>query len=137
MPEVVATVAVSCVNPITLYVTEFVQPGMSRMLLPLSKVNGSMTTMRSPSLEYVTVMCPTIWLSAASFQDTTRVLTDAAALGKRDFLRGFKENVIMGHLIPAGSGFPVHRSIRVAAGGVGEGEPTEEPQPGDGAEEAV
>ena len=44
--------------------------------------------------------------SAASFQDTTRVLTEAATLGKIDRLRGFKENVIMGHLIPAGTGFP-------------------------------
>lgn len=44
------------------------------------------------------------WISAASFQDTTRVLTDAATLGKADPLRGFKENVISGHLIPAGTG---------------------------------
>jgi DNA-directed RNA polymerase subunit beta' len=41
------------------------------------------------------------FISAASFQDTTRVLTEAATLGKVDNLRGFKENVIMGHLIPA------------------------------------
>ena len=52
------------------------------------------------------------FISAASFQDTTRVLTEAATLGKIDFLRGFKENVIMGHLIPAGTGFMGHRSIR-------------------------
>jgi DNA-directed RNA polymerase subunit beta' len=52
------------------------------------------------------------FISAASFQDTTRVLTEAATLGKVDFLRGFKENVIMGHLIPAGTGFMGHRSIR-------------------------
>src|ERR1700737_1888823 len=52
------------------------------------------------------------FISAASFQDTTRVLTEAATLGKIDFLRGFKENVIMGHLIPAGTGFLGHRSIR-------------------------
>jgi DNA-directed RNA polymerase subunit beta' len=49
------------------------------------------------------------FISAASFQDTTRVLTDAATLGKVDTLRGFKENVILGHLIPAGTGFPLHR----------------------------
>lgn len=53
------------------------------------------------------------FISAASFQDTTRVLTDAATLGKIDSLRGFKENVIMGHLIPAGTGFSTHRDIRV------------------------
>lgn len=52
------------------------------------------------------------FISAASFQDTTRVLTEAATLGKIDLLRGFKENVIMGHLIPAGTGFMEHRSIR-------------------------
>jgi len=49
------------------------------------------------------------FISAASFQDTTRVLTEAATLGKVDYLKGFKENVIMGHLIPAGTGFDVHR----------------------------
>jgi DNA-directed RNA polymerase subunit beta' len=53
------------------------------------------------------------FISAASFQDTTRVLTEAAALGKKDFLRGFKENVIMGHLIPAGTGFEMYRNIKL------------------------
>lgn len=52
------------------------------------------------------------FISAASFQDTTRVLTQAATLGRVDQLRGFKENVIMGHLIPAGSGFPLYKNIR-------------------------
>jgi DNA-directed RNA polymerase subunit beta' len=49
------------------------------------------------------------FISAASFQDTTRVLTEAATLGRIDYLSGFKENVIMGHLIPAGTGFHHHR----------------------------
>jgi DNA-directed RNA polymerase subunit beta' len=53
------------------------------------------------------------FLSAASFQDTTRVLTEAATMGKVDYLRGFKENVIMGHIIPAGTGYVAHRNIRV------------------------
>jgi DNA-directed RNA polymerase subunit beta' len=53
------------------------------------------------------------FLSAASFQDTTRVLTEAATLGKSDGLRGFKENVIMGHIIPAGTGFGGHRDLDV------------------------
>jgi len=53
------------------------------------------------------------FISAASFQDTTRVLTEAATLGRVDNLRGFKENVIMGHLIPAGTGFPTHRDIKI------------------------
>jgi DNA-directed RNA polymerase subunit beta' len=49
------------------------------------------------------------FVSAASFQETTRVLTEAAASGKRDGLVGLKENVIMGHLIPAGTGFLANR----------------------------
>ena len=53
------------------------------------------------------------FLSAASFQDTTRVLTEAATMGKSDSLRGFKENVIMGHIIPAGTGFDKHRGINL------------------------
>jgi DNA-directed RNA polymerase subunit beta' len=53
------------------------------------------------------------FLSAASFQDTTRVLTEAATMGRVDSLRGFKENVIMGHIIPAGTGFHRHRHMKV------------------------
>jgi DNA-directed RNA polymerase subunit beta' len=53
------------------------------------------------------------WLSAASFQETTRVLTEAACEGKVDYLRGLKENVIMGRLIPAGTGLPMYRNIDV------------------------
>ncbi|SDS44897.1 DNA-directed RNA polymerase subunit beta' [Actinopolymorpha singaporensis] len=58
------------------------------------------------------------WLSAASFQETTKVLTEAAINGKSDSLRGLKENVIIGKLIPAGTGMDRYRNIRV--------EPTEE-----------
>jgi DNA-directed RNA polymerase subunit beta' len=53
------------------------------------------------------------FLSAASFQRTTRVLTDAACEGRRDELRGLKENVIIGRLIPAGSGMERHRDMEV------------------------
>ena len=53
------------------------------------------------------------FISAASFQETTRVLTDASTLGKIDNLTGFKENVIMGHLIPAGTGLPLYRNLRI------------------------
>jgi len=53
------------------------------------------------------------FLSAASFQDTTRVLTDAATTSRVDYLRGFKENVIMGHIIPAGTGYSYHRKIEL------------------------
>src|SRR5215216_355154 len=72
------------------------------------------------------------FISAASFQDTTRVLTEAATLGKVDKLRGFKENVIMGHLIPAGTGFPEHREIKLVEKGEPIGAPVmeeAEPQP--------
>jgi DNA-directed RNA polymerase subunit beta' len=53
------------------------------------------------------------FLSAASFQDTTRVLTEAATMSRVDYLKGFKENVIMGHIIPAGTGFNMHRKARL------------------------
>ncbi len=52
------------------------------------------------------------FISAASFQETTRVLTEAAIMGKRDELRGLKENVIVGRLIPAGTGLAYHRTRR-------------------------
>ena len=55
------------------------------------------------------------FISAASFQETTRVLTEAAVQGKRDGLHGLKENVIVGRLIPAGTGSAVNRLKRVAA----------------------
>ncbi len=51
------------------------------------------------------------FLSAASFQETTRVLTEAAIQGKIDELQGLKENVIIGHLIPAGTGMRRYRSF--------------------------
>jgi DNA-directed RNA polymerase subunit beta' len=54
------------------------------------------------------------WISSASFQDTTRVLTEAAACGKTDALLGFKENVIMGHIIPGGTGFAAHARVKKA-----------------------
>ncbi|MGB8166920.1 MAG: DNA-directed RNA polymerase subunit beta' [Chthoniobacteraceae bacterium] len=69
------------------------------------------------------------FISAASFQDTTRVLTEAATLGRIDHLRGFKENVIMGHLIPAGTGFPDHRDIKIVQLGDQFGAPEVEPEP--------
>ena len=69
------------------------------------------------------------FISAASFQDTTRVLTEAATLGKVDRLRGFKENVIMGHLIPAGTGFQSHRETEIVhLGDALEAEPNPEPE---------
>ncbi|MFO1401320.1 MAG: hypothetical protein U1F30_08940, partial [Steroidobacteraceae bacterium] len=72
------------------------------------------------------------FISAASFQETTRVLTEAAVRGLKDDLRGLKENVIVGRLIPAGTGFAAHahrrkrgdslerRSFMDVGGGVGD-----------------
>ena len=57
------------------------------------------------------------FISAASFQETTRVLTEAAIMGKRDELRGLKENVIVGRLIPAGTGLAYHRSRKAQLAG--------------------
>ncbi len=53
------------------------------------------------------------FISAASFQDTTRILTDSATLGRVDPLIGFKENIIMGHLIPGGSGYSKYRNLKI------------------------
>ncbi|MFZ7282561.1 DNA-directed RNA polymerase subunit beta' [Avibacterium avium] len=66
------------------------------------------------------------FISAASFQETTRVLTEAAVAGKRDELRGLKENVIVGRLIPAGTGFAYHqqRQKNRAAGIIEPEQPT-------------
>ena len=52
------------------------------------------------------------FISAASFQETTRVLTEAAVTGKSDHLRGLKENVVVGRLIPAGTGLSYHEERR-------------------------
>src|SRR5690606_3123808 len=62
------------------------------------------------------------FISAASFQETTKVLTEAAVSGRIDFLRGLKENVIMGRLIPAGSGVSEYTGGQVKVEG-------EEPAP--------
>ena len=53
------------------------------------------------------------FISAASFQETTKVLTEAALAGKVDYLVGLKENVILGHLVPAGTGFKAHQEAEV------------------------
>jgi DNA-directed RNA polymerase subunit beta' len=64
------------------------------------------------------------FISAASFQETTRVLTEASISGKVDHLRGLKENVTMGRLIPAGTGFDYYRNVRIPAD-----EPPPQPPP--------
>jgi DNA-directed RNA polymerase subunit beta' len=66
------------------------------------------------------------FISAASFQETTRVLTESAINGKVDYLRGLKENVIMGRLVPAGTGMEYYRQVKIAGEDVIE-EPVVEP----------
>jgi DNA-directed RNA polymerase subunit beta' len=72
------------------------------------------------------------FISAASFQETTRVLTEAAIMGKRDDLRGLKENVIVGRLIPAGTGLAYHNTRRRQSAGedIAEGRGIEEGEVG-------
>ena len=77
--------------------------------------DGSPATARPVLLGITkTALATDSFLSAASFQETTRVLTDAAIKGKRDPLLGLKENVIIGKLIPAGTGMARYRNIKVA-----------------------
>ncbi len=64
------------------------------------------------------------FISAASFQETTKVLTQAAVAGKVDYLRGLKENVIMGRLIPAGTGFPKYKNLELWVEGYSESDET-------------
>ena len=61
------------------------------------------------------------FISASSFQETTKVLTEAAISGKVDYLRGLKENVIMGRLIPAGTGLAAYKRLTVDVIGRGRG----------------
>jgi DNA-directed RNA polymerase subunit beta' len=74
------------------------------------------------------------FISAASFQETTRVLTEASISGKVDYLRGLKENVIMGRLIPAGTGMGVYQAIEIQPDGP---PPVEEEVPEEAAEAEV
>jgi DNA-directed RNA polymerase subunit beta' len=74
----------------------------------LTLAKGGRPAEAEPILQGITkaALSTESFVAAASFQQTTRVLTDAAISGKRDYLRGLKENVIIGHLIPAGTGSP-------------------------------
>jgi len=74
------------------------------------------------------------FISAASFQETTKVLTEASIAGKTDVLKGLKENVIMGRLIPAGTGLATYRNIGVKVDGP-EPEPTPDASEGESGEE--
>jgi DNA-directed RNA polymerase subunit beta' len=96
------------------------RPGAVRGGEPSGGLRGRQAGLGRPVLMGITKasLATESWLSAASFQETTRVLTDAAIHARSDSLRGLKENVIIGKLIPAGTGLERYRNIRV--------EPTEE-----------
>jgi len=81
-------------------------PGERRKDAKLADVRDAMPAVSRPTLQGITQasLKTESWLSAASFQETTKVLSEAAIRGKADALMGMKENVIVGHLIPAGTG---------------------------------
>ena len=70
------------------------------------------------------------FISASSFQETTKVLTEAAVCGKVDYLRGLKENVIMGRLIPAGTGLGAYKRLSVKVDDSDRRDPARAAQPG-------
>ena len=72
----------------------------------MAEVRDAQAAVSRPTLQGITQasLKTESWLSAASFQETTKVLSEAAIRGKADGLNGLKENVIVGHLIPAGTG---------------------------------
>ncbi|MNT27841.1 DNA-directed RNA polymerase subunit beta' [compost metagenome] len=77
---------------------------------------GGQTASSSPLLLGITKVSLSTdsWISAASFQETTKVLTEAAINSRTDHLRGLKENIIMGRLIPAGTGLTSYKRWKVA-----------------------
>lgn len=83
----------------------------------LITVRDAQASVSSPMLQGITQasLGTESWISAASFQETTKVLSEAAVRGKRDLLQGLKENVIVGHLIPAGTGLKDYQDIIVGS----------------------
>jgi len=98
-------------------------PGELVELYQIGQVNGAMSITGGAPAEYTPVLLGITkaslntdsFISAASFQETTRVLTEAAIEGKSDWLRGLKENVIIGRLIPAGTGFNAYEESSPSA----------------------
>ena len=91
------------------FVTPFVAERVREKLFK----EGKRPPKATPALTGITkaALSTESFISAASFQETTRVLSDAAIAGKRDYLRGLKENVIIGRLIPAGTGRKEYRKV--------------------------
>lgn len=90
---------------------------LKRKDLKLVQVRDAETAVSAPTLQGITAasLGTESFISAASFQETTKVLSEAAIRGKRDFLLGLKENVIVGHLIPAGTGQRAIQNIIVGS----------------------
>jgi DNA-directed RNA polymerase subunit beta' len=112
----------------TLLPGSFVDIHMYEEANKISLINGQEPAVAKPVLLGITKASleTDSFLSAASFQETTRVLTDAAIKGKVDQLLGLKENVIIGKLIPAGTGMARYRNIRLVDPNAPEVEETEE-----------
>jgi DNA-directed RNA polymerase subunit beta' len=90
---------------------------LKRRDMKLAKVRDAQPAVSKPTLQGITQasLGTKSWISAASFQETTKVLSEAAIRGKTDFLIGLKENVIVGHLIPAGTGMREFQDAKVFA----------------------
>ena len=90
---------------------------LKRKDLKLVEVRDAIAATSSPLLQGITraSLGTKSFISAASFQETTKVLNEAAIAGKRDNMLGLKENVIVGHLIPSGTGLRVYENIRVGS----------------------
>lgn len=88
---------------------------LKRLNLKILKVRNTFSSISKPKLQGITQasLCTESFISAASFQETTKVLSEAAISGKKDKLRGLKENVIVGQLIPAGSGLKKYNKLVV------------------------
>jgi DNA-directed RNA polymerase subunit beta' len=90
---------------------------LKRKDMRIAEVRDAMPAVSMPTLQGITQasLKTESWLSAASFQETTKVLSEAAIRGKADSLAGLKENVIVGHLIPAGTGQRVFNDLLVGS----------------------
>ncbi|RZK87850.1 MAG: hypothetical protein EOO62_38555, partial [Hymenobacter sp.] len=90
---------------------------LRRRDLKLAEVRDAQPAVSRPTLQGITQasLGTASFISAASFQETTKVLSEAAIRGKADELLGLKENVIVGHLIPAGTGLREYQGIEVSS----------------------
>ncbi|HZZ75040.1 MAG TPA: DNA-directed RNA polymerase subunit beta', partial [Puia sp.] len=90
---------------------------LKRKDMKLVEVRDAIPATSSPLLQGITraSLGTKSFISAASFQETTKVLNEAAIAGKKDNMLGLKENVIVGHLIPSGTGLRVYENIRVGS----------------------